>query len=160
MDVTQIFYAEFFVIFLVCLLVAGRYVMPKLRSLPLMEALLPLTLFSSLRVLGLNFLNPNLTSGLDMEYARQTAYGDFSVAIVALLASIALYYRSKVGVWLAWIYGIAGLADFLYSFSQASKVEFPLHLTGTWVSVMFVGPAAFLTCFLILITLWKRRSEV
>jgi hypothetical protein len=99
-------------------IVAGRYIWPRLRSLPRSEGLRPILILHSFRFLGLAFLVPGVVSpDLPAAFAHAAPYGDLIAAMLALL-SLALLPRG-VGVLIAWIFNVWGSVDILNAFYQA-----------------------------------------
>ena len=100
-------------------IVAKRYVWPRLRALPRVDALRPILILHSFRFLGLAFLIPGVVSpDLPSAFAHSAAYGDIVAATLALL-SLALLPRGA-GVVIAWIFSLWGSADILNAFYQAN----------------------------------------
>ena len=87
-------------------LIAQWYVMPTLRTLPRVRALLPLLLFHSFRFIGLAFLLPGVTAqDLDPRFANPAAYGDLLAAVLALMAIVALRREWRAAIPLVWMFG-------------------------------------------------------
>ena len=102
-------------------IVAKRYVWPRLRALPRVDALRPILVLHSFRFLGLAFLIPGVVSpDLPAGFARPDAYGDIGAALLALL-SLALLNR-RVGVPLVWVFNLWGSADLLLAFYHGNAV--------------------------------------
>ena len=100
--------------------VTGHYIWPALRERPNAVSLRFILLLHSFRFLGLAFVVPGVVSPeLPAAFARPVAYGDFIIAILALLALAAL------GTILIWAFNTFGLADLLFAFYQGSRVSLP-----------------------------------
>jgi len=104
--------------------VARYYFWPALRNRPGAEALKAILLLHAFRFIGLAFLVPGVVSvELPAAFARPAAYGDFTAALLALLALAAL--GSRAGTVLAWAFNIFGTADLLFAFYQGSRTALP-----------------------------------
>jgi len=105
--------------------VAARYLWPTLRTLPREQALGALLTLHTFRFVGLVFLVPGVVApDLPAAYARPAAYGDFTAAILALLALAVL--RTSFGTAAVWLFNIWGAADLLYAFyNGVIRVELP-----------------------------------
>src|SRR5258707_14276586 len=67
--------------------VVWHYIWPALRERPRPENLKPILLLHGFRFLGLAFVVPGVVSpALPAAFAQPAAYGDFTTAILALLA--------------------------------------------------------------------------
>ena len=100
-------------------IVAKRYVWPKLRLLPRVDALRPILVLHTFRFEGLAFLVPGVVSpDLPAAFAHAAAYGDFATAILALLSLVLL--PSGAGIVIAWIVNLWGTVDLLNAFYQAN----------------------------------------
>jgi hypothetical protein len=99
--------------------VTALYIWPALRARPRIEALRPLLVLHAFRFGGLAFLVPGVVSpDLPAAFAHDAALGDIIAAILALLSLATL--RSKVGIFLVWVFNIWGSLDLLNAFYQAN----------------------------------------
>ena len=65
-------------------MIAKWYVLPKLKTLPLEDALIPLLIPHLFRYVGMAFLIPGVTRvALDSRFANPAAYGDLLAAVLA-----------------------------------------------------------------------------
>lgn len=136
-------------------LFAKWYVLPRLLELGPTEALVPLLLFSAFRFAGLSFLVPNFTAGLPEAFARPAAFGDTTVALIALVAAIAIKMKMPFGTILAWLYAVAGAADFAYAGSLAGANNVPEHIGPLWPLMTIAGPAWMVTIlFIFRLLIW------
>ena len=100
--------------------VTSRYVWPRLRLMPGVEALRPLLTLHAFRFLGLAFLVPGVVSAdLPPAFAHAAAYGDIVAATLALL-SVATLSRG-FGVVFVWIFNVWGTVDLLTAFYRANS---------------------------------------
>src|SRR5207245_10031873 len=87
--------------------VAWHYLWPALKERPSPENLKPILLLHGVRFLGLAFVVPGVVSpALPAAFAEPVAYGDFIMAILALLVLATL--RTITGTALAWFLHIFG----------------------------------------------------
>jgi hypothetical protein len=99
--------------------VTALYIWPALRARPRIEALRSLLVLHAFRFGGLAFLVPGVVSpDLPAAFAHDAALGDIIAAILALLSLATL--RSKVGIFLVWVFNIWGSLDLLNAFYQAN----------------------------------------
>lgn len=136
--------------------VAARYIWPALRRLPRAEALAPLLVLHSFRFMGLAFLVPGVVSPhLPAAFARPDAFGDFTAALLALLALATL--RTKIGDIFVWTFGIWGSLDLLNAFYQGGRHGLvPGDLGATYFIVTFFVPLLLVTHVLVFRTLLRR----
>jgi hypothetical protein len=141
-------------------LIAKWYVLPALLKLGPEEALVPLLLFSAFRYLGLAFLVPGWTAGLPRAFAVPAAYGDLTVAILALGAAVALRYRFAAGTILAWLYAVAGALDFMYAGFLGGQNQAGLTIGPLWPLMTILGPAWMVTIvFLFRLLIWPAPAR-
>ena len=153
------FYIELTVALIVFAVVAKRYVLPKLYEMSFYGALVPLLLVSASRVTGLNFMVGQVTNNLAAEFAKTAGYGDFTVALIALVAALLLIKKNKLGYILAWLYAVLGAADFIYALYLGNQYDMPLHLGASWYNVTLAGPAMMVTVVLIWVVLLKHPKK-
>lgn len=101
------------------LIVATRYVWPKLRLLSRDAALRPILVLHSFRFIGTAFLVPGVVAtDLPSAFAHSAAYGDLVAAALALLSLASL--RSAAGAVIVWLFNLWGTADLFDAFYQAN----------------------------------------
>jgi hypothetical protein len=144
---------------LVFLLAGIWYALPRLSSLPLAQALIPLLLVSAFRVNGLFFLVPGVASpDIPQAFAVPTAYGDAAAAVLAVVAVFSLRSQAGLGLVLAWIYNIVGILDLLNAFVQtAINGVQPSHFAATWFLPAINVPALLTAHVLMFILLVRER---
>jgi hypothetical protein len=100
-------------------IVAKLYIVPRLKVMPLEDALRCLIAPHMFRFVGLSFLVPGVVSpALSTSFAAPAAYGDQIAAVLAIIATIALTIRAFWAVALVWLFNVWGAADLLYAFYQ------------------------------------------
>lgn len=141
-------------------LVASRYVWPALRSLPRSDGLRPLLLLHSFRFVGLSFLVPGVVSpDLPAAFARPAAYGDFTSALLALIALGLL--RGRLGIPVVWLFNLVGSADLLYAFylgDRAGIALAPGQLGAAFYVVTLLVPLIIVTQGLVFLLLVRRST--
>jgi hypothetical protein len=104
--------------------VAGHYIWPALRERSSPENLKPILLLHGFRYLGLAFLMPGVVSpALPAAFAQPVAYGDFTTAILALLALSTL--GTNTGTMLTWGFNTVGAADLFFAFYLGARISLP-----------------------------------
>src|SRR5260370_28256356 len=120
-------------------IVTARYIWPELRLRERAEALRPLLILHSFRLIGLAMLVPGVVSpDLPLAFAHPAAYRDVIAAILALISLLLL--PSAAGVTVAWLFNLWGSADLLNAFYQANHAGM---LAGQ------LGAAFFLPTFIV-----------
>jgi len=140
--------------------VAKYYIWPALQEHSTAEALRPILLLHGFRFEGLAFLLPGVVSAeLPAAFARSAAYGDFTTAILALLALAAR--RTRMGTVLTWVFNIAGTTDLLFAFCQGYRTSLAdtpgLLGAGYFIVTVFV-PLLLITHGLVFRILLRRKA--
>ena len=140
-------------------IVATRYIWPKLRLLPLAEALRPLLILHSFRFVGLAFLVPGVVSpDLPSAFAHPAAYGDIAAAALALLSLATL--QSRAGVVIAWIFNLWGSFDLLSAFYHGNAAGLmPGQLGAAYFIPTLLVPLMLITHALAFRILLQHRRE-
>ena len=136
--------------------VAVQYVWPYLRDRAPAEALRPLLILHGFRFVGLSFLIPGVVApDLPPAFAMPAAYGDTVAAILALLALWAL--PGRLGIVLAWVFNIWGMADLLFAFYQGNQAGMlPGQLGAGYYIITVVVPLLLVSHVLIFRILLRR----
>jgi hypothetical protein len=140
--------------------VARLYMWPALRTRSRADALRPLLSLHAFRFIGLAFLITGVVSpDLPLAFARPAAYGDFTTAILALLALATI--RSPIGTVLVWIFNIVGTVDLLFAFFQGNRVGLEAGQQGAayFITTVLV-PLLLVTHFLVFRVLLKRDQPI
>jgi hypothetical protein len=112
-------------------LIAGWYVVPRLRHLSRGSALLPLLLLHTFRTIGLTFLVPQVTGApLPMALAEPAALGDLLATCLALLSVLAVRWRWPFALALVWIFNSEGTLDLLFAYYQGLLLNLPTREVG------------------------------
>ncbi|MGE5112330.1 MAG: hypothetical protein ACM3JB_15810 [Acidobacteriaceae bacterium] len=155
-----IFFTSVAFSFIAWVIVASRYIWPKLRSLDRTEALRPILMLHSFRFFGLVFLVSGVVSPeLPASFAHPAAYGDLIAAILAILAILTL--SSGVGSAVTWIFNLWGTADLLNAFYQGNHAALqPGQLGATYIIPTIVVPLLLITHVLAFRILLQRQGEL
>jgi hypothetical protein len=139
-------------------LAAGWYVVPRLRSLSLRQAVVPFLLFHGFRYIGLAFLLPGVTAApLDPGFAVPAAYGDLASAVLALAAALAVRYGWPGRIVLAWAFSVVGIADLVNALYQGIRRTPDAHLGATYFIPAVIVPALLVTHVIVVMLLLRRR---
>jgi hypothetical protein len=156
----QIFGLQFALSFILYFMVVKRYVMPKLLSMPALDAFIVLAFTQVFRYIGLIFLVPGVVSGdLPQAWAGPVAYGDLATTVLALITIVLLWNRSRAGVAMLWLTNIVGLIDLLNALFQGASINVSVYLNAAWYIPTFVVPALLVFHWYIFKMLIKRGKE-
>src|SRR5262249_15034631 len=148
MNVQALFGFSILMSFVVFGLVTKFFIWPYLKGREQKAALLPLVVPHTFRFAGLSFLVPGVVSAsLPSAFATPAAYGDLIAAILAIVASIALFKRWSVSIPFVWLFNVWGAADLLFAFYQG---QFGIHLDAGMLGAAFFIPTAWVPFLLIL----------
>jgi hypothetical protein len=157
MDSFQIFGIQFLLSLILYALIAAWYVAPRLATLGLHDALIPLFFLHAFRYLGMVFLvSAVVAPTLTPAFARPAAYGDLLAGLLALATIVALRARWSAAIPLAWIANVVGTLDLLNAFYQGISRNVGPHLGSAWYIPTFVVPALYVTHFMIFVMLIRR----
>ena len=143
----------------IAIILAFRWwVKPRLANLSIQDALLPFVFLNTFRYLGLTFMaKEQFYDGFPTEFLNTVGLLDFSTAILAIIAAIALKNKWSFAIPLVWIFNIVGFGDLITAFPQFFGLELYNHNLGTiWLVFVTYGLAAFLSHIYIFIRLIKN----
>ncbi|MES2220780.1 MAG: hypothetical protein V4587_07420 [Acidobacteriota bacterium] len=106
------------------LLCFGVYILPRLRSIPRLEAHRAIATLHSFRFFGLVFILPGVVSHLPASFAPFAAYGDFATGILALLALATVRVRPLFWFFVA-AFNLVGVSDILLDYFHAIRAGLP-----------------------------------
>lgn len=137
------------------------WIQPKVSKLSIFDALLPFVFLNMFRYLGLTFMaEEQFYGGFPVEFLNTVGILDYSTAILAIIAGIALKGRWKSAILLVWIFNIIGFGDLATAFPQFFSLElYNQDLGFIWLMFVTYGLAAFLSHFYIfyrLIKHWRK----
>ena len=158
MNAFQIFGLQTTLSLIVYALIAKWYVWPRLTTLPLHEALVPLLFVHALRHIGTTVL---VTGVIDpatpQAFTVPLAYGDLVAGLLALLCIFALRGRWSLALPLVWLFNIWGAVDLLNAAYQGIRLDAVRYALGaTWYIPTFFVPALYVTHVMIFMLLLKR----
>ncbi|MDP4953888.1 MAG: hypothetical protein NWQ53_09620 [Flavobacteriales bacterium] len=137
------------------------WLQPRLANLSIQDALLPFVFLNTFRYLGLSFIaKEQFYDGFPTEFLNTVGLLDFSTAILAIIAAIALKNKWSFAISLVWIFNIVGFGDLITAFPQFFGLELYNHNIG-WIWLLFVtyGLATFLSHIYIFIRLFKNLKK-
>src|SRR5882757_212797 len=119
MSIAALFGLSVLMSFLAFGIVTKIYIWPRLRVMRREDALLPLVVPHTFRFVGLSFLVPGVVSpSLPSAFAIPAAYGDLIAAILAVVATLALFARASWAIAIVWVFNVWGAVDLLYAIYQ------------------------------------------
>lgn len=157
MSPTSLFAVQFTLSLILSAIVAGWYIGPALKKLPLHAALVPLFLFEALRYLPSSAFAPGQVSDAVPKAAMAgIAYGDLASALLSLLAAFSLRYKVSGAIAIAWVVNVVTSLDWLYaSFLAASNQLVTYPMGANWYIVNYYVPAIGVAHVLIFVLLFK-----
>ena len=140
-------------------LIAWWYVAPRLSGLPREVALVPLLWVHAFRIVGGTILAPGAAdAAVPAEFRTMIGLGDLTTALLALVALVALRYRTRWALALVWVVLVVGMLDTVNAIIQSMRFSvFTYPLGVNWVIVTMYVPALLVSSVLIFIQL-RRRS--
>jgi hypothetical protein len=141
-------------------IIANFWLIPWLKDNPFHKGLALLTIPHLFRYIGLSFLITGVTnSPLDPRFAAPAAYGDLVAAVLALVAVLALLFKSRYSASLVWIFNILGFIDFLVAVTQGLRYTHPAEMGATYFIPILVVPPLFVSHLLIFWVLISRNRH-
>jgi hypothetical protein len=139
-------------------LVAGRYLWPALRRMPLLAAMRAILTLHAFRFVGLAFMVPGVVSpALPAGFARADAYGDLAAAVLAVLALCLL--PGRAGVTLTWAFNVWGTVDLLNAFYEGNRFGLMAgQLGAAYFIVTMVVPLLLITHGVMFALLLRRQA--
>lgn len=154
MNLVSIFALQFLLSTMVIAVLARWYLVPWLKGKPLTSVLALLIAPHAFRHLGMAFLVPGLTSEtLPVGFASAAAYGDLISGFLAIAVLVALRYRWRSAIPLAWVFSIFGLGDLVYALSHAEVIP---HMGTAWLIPTFIVPGLLVTHWMVLARLARH----
>ncbi len=134
------------------------YVWPRLKAADPLDAHRAIATFHSFRFFGLVFLLPGFVgTELPIAFAAPAAYGDFSAALLAIAALLAV--RVRILFWpLVVAFNIVGLVDLVMDTAVAVSIDLPSkagQLGAAYAILMLYVPALFWTHIAAFVLLWR-----
>lgn len=146
----------------VALILAFKWwVQPRLSNLSIQDALLPFVFLNTFRYLGLSFMTKEqFYNDFPTEFLNTVGLLDFSTAILAIIAAIALKNKWSFAIPLVWIFNIIGFGDLITAFPKFFGLKLYDHNLGfIWLMFVTYGLATFLSHIYIFIRLFKNLKK-
>lgn len=146
----------------VAIILGFRYwIQPRVSKLPIHAALLPFVFLNTFRYLGLTFMaKEQMYDGFPTEFLTTVGLLDFTTAILAILAVIALKNKWRLAIPLVWVFNIVGFSDLITAFPQFFGLKLYDHNLGfIWLMFVTYGLATFLSHIYIFIRLIKNLKK-
>ena len=159
MSGTALFLLQMSISFIVFVILAWWYLMPRISNLPLESALVPLIWIHVFRNIGLSILAPGAVDPtLPADFTNGVAYGDLAAAILAILSLLALRYRMPGAVILVWVFVVVGTADLILAVINGVRVDAFSHPLGaSWLIVTMYVPALWVSSLIVFYLLLTRK---
>lgn len=137
------------------------WIQPRVANLSIQKALLPFVFLNTFRYLGLSFMaKEQFYGGFPTEFLTTVGLLDFSTAILAIIAAIALKNNWKFAIPLVWIFNIVGFGDLITAFPQFFGLElYNQNLGFIWLMFITYGLATFLSHIYIFYRLFKNLKK-
>jgi len=146
----------------VAIILGFRYwIQPRIAKRSLHEALLPFVFLNTFRYLGLSFMaKEQFYDGFPTEFLTTVGLLDFTTAILAIIAAIALKNKWRFAIPLVWLFNVVGFGDLITAFPQFFGLElYNQNLGFIWLVFITYGLAAFLSHIYIFIRLFKNLKK-
>lgn len=158
MNALQIFALQTTLSLIIYVLIAKWYIWPRLKALPLQEALVPLLFLHTLRHIGMTVLVAGVVDpAVPQTFTVPLAYGDLVASLLALLSIFALRGRWSLALPLVWLFNIWGVMDLLNAAYQGIRIDATRYDLGAgWFIPTFFVPALYVTHVLIFMLLLRR----
>lgn len=146
---------------LIFALCALWYVAPWLRARSRADALIPLLWVHAFRGVALQLYSAQQAGFPISDAVRDhNVFGDFAGMVLALLAIVALRYRSRYAPALAWLLVAETIVDFATGIPMAAKNNAMASASGvTWLVLVYYVPLVLVSLVLTIWQLVSRRSE-
>src|SRR5579859_298071 len=155
MDLNIVFFFQVAFTLILMSLATRWWVMPRLRILPVEQALGIVLFGGAIRYMGTILLVPAIAPGVPADLTG--AGGDVLCSLLALAAILANRAGSPAGRPLAWIYVVVGGADLVLTFVKGLETGLWIHLAGGWTFVVVVFPVVVLSLVLTVVFLVRPK---
>ena len=137
------------------------WVQARISKLPIHEALLPFVFLNTFRYLGLSFMaKEQFYGGFPTEFLTTVGLLDFTTAILAIIAVVALKNKWRFAIPLVWIFNIVGFGDLISAFPQFFGLKlYEQNLGFIWLMFITYGLATFLSHIYIFFRLFKNLKK-
>jgi len=157
MEATILFVISVLMSLIVWNKIIKKFFWPRFGDLELKKAVPPILFLHAFRFGGLSFLVPGVVhTGLNPAWAMPAAFGDFTAAILALIA-LSLINRSSFRP-LLWGFNILGLVDLLLAFIDGPRYGIIPFLGASYYIIILYVPLLLLTHLTIFKLLLKKSA--
>lgn len=134
--------------YVVWLLCAAVYILPRLKAMDRLDAQRAIATLHSFRFFGLVFILPGVVGhNLPPGFAPFAAYGDFATGILALLALLTIRMRPLFWFFVT-AFNIVGAADIIVDYYHGVNLNLPAvsgELGSTYAIVIIYVPLLMIT---------------
>ena len=137
------------------------WIKPRIAKLSIQDALLPFVFLNVFRYLGLSFMaKEQFYDGFPSDFLNTVGILDFSTAILAIIAAIALKNKWSFAIPLGWIFNIVGFGDLITAFPQFFGLKLYDHNLGfIWLMFVTYGLTTFLSHIYLFSRLFKNLKK-
>lgn len=100
------------------------YLLPRLKSVEVVEAQRAIATLHSFRFFGLVFILPGVVGNLPASFATFAAYWDLATGVLAILALLTVRIRPLFWVFIA-AFNLVGIVDLILDYYHAIQVGLP-----------------------------------
>jgi hypothetical protein len=119
------------------LLCFGAYILPRLKSMPRIEAHRVIATLHSFRFFGLVFILPGVVGpNLPASFASFAAYADLATGLLAMLALLTVRVRAVFWVFVV-AFNVVGATDLILDYYHAIRAGLPA-LAGQLASAYYI----------------------
>ncbi|WP_445168716.1 hypothetical protein ACTXG7_04955 [Mycolicibacterium sp. Dal123E01] len=160
MNNVAIFWLQLLTSLVVFAVVTKWYVWPRLTTLTLNTALVPLLFVQVFRYVGMTLLVPGMIDPkLPREGLIPGAYGDLVAAALALAAIYALRHNWRLAIPMVWVFSAWGFIDLLNTLRGVIQTSLPSFNLGAFYFVFtFYAPLVAIAHLVIFWVLIKAKS--
>lgn len=147
--------------FVIFAIMAAWYVAPWLATRHRAEALTPLLWIHAFRHIALQIFSAQKFGFAVSDGARdEIAAGDVTGVILAVIALVALHYRSRIAPLLVWLFVAETLFDLVNATIAGVREQLFASAAGlTWLILTFYVPLLWVSLGLIVWQLYARRQQ-
>lgn len=137
------------------------WIQPRLANLSIYDVLLPFVFLNTFRYLGLSFMaKEQFYDGFPTDFLTTVGLLDFTTAVLAIIASIALKNKWKFAIPLVWVFNIVGFGDLITAFPQFFGLKlYDQNLGFIWLMFVTYGLTTFLSHIFIFSRLFKNLKK-
>jgi hypothetical protein len=162
MSQANIFQLQLVLGYVAWLLLFSVYILPRLKSMPRVEAHRAIATIHSFRWIGLIFILPGVVGpNVPVTFGTYGAFGDLATGLLAILALLTIRIRPLFWFFVV-AFNIVGVADFLGDYYLALSSGVPEHagqLAATYYVIVLYVPIAMITHLLAFYWLVRPQSQ-